>query len=76
VIGIFFREHGRPHFHAVYAEDEAAIDIETGQVLSGMLTSRALALVDEWRKEHQAELLDDWQLAREHKPLKKIAPLE
>ena len=28
-IGVFYREHGRPHFHAVYGEFEAVIDIET-----------------------------------------------
>ena len=25
VIGVFYREHGRPHFHAVYGEFEAVI---------------------------------------------------
>lgn len=76
VIGLFYREHGRPHFHAIYAEYEAVIDIETGAVLSGNLPKRASALVDEWRSAHKAELMDDWQRARDHKPLKNIAPLE
>ena len=26
----FYREHGPPHFHAVYREFEAVVDIETG----------------------------------------------
>jgi len=76
VIGLFYREHGRPHFHAVYAEFEAVIDIETGEVISGELPKRALSLVSEWRSQHVTELRDDWELARRHQSLKKIPPLE
>lgn len=76
VVGIFYREHGRPHFHAVYGEFEAVLDIETGAVMSGQLPGRALALVREWHELHKSELQDDWELARRHQPLKKIAPLE
>ncbi len=45
VIGIFHREHGRPHFHAVYGEFEAVIDIETGDLISGRLGKRAMGLI-------------------------------
>ena len=76
VIGIFYHEHGRPHFHAVYGEFEAVIDIEAGTVISGELPKRALGLVSEWRSDHVAELLENWELARRHQPLKKIPPLE
>jgi hypothetical protein len=76
VVGLFYREHGRPHFHAVYGEFEAVLDIETGMVLSGQLPRRALALVREWQDLHKSELLENWDLARQHQPLKKISPLE
>jgi len=76
VIGIFYREHGRPHFHAVYGEQKAVIDIESGETLSGQLPKRAQALVAEWHVLHKAELLENWELARQHKTLKRIAPLE
>lgn len=29
VIGMYYNEHGVPHFHAVYGEFEATIEIET-----------------------------------------------
>jgi hypothetical protein len=32
--------------------------------------------VIEWALAHRGELLNDWQLARDHKPLKSIEPLE
>ncbi len=76
VVGLFYREHGRPHFHAVYGEFEAVLDIETGMVLSGQLPRRALALVREWQDLHKSELLENWDLARQHQPLKRISPLE
>jgi uncharacterized protein DUF4160 len=76
VIGVFYREHGRPHFHAVYGEFEGVIDIETGEVITGELPKRALALVSEWRDAHIPELKENWELARQHKELKKISPLE
>ena len=76
IIGIFHREHGRPHFHAVYGGSKAVIDIESGELLSGKLPKRALALVMDWHAEHRLELAENWERARQHKPLKKIAPLE
>ena len=30
-------EHNPPHIHAIYGEDMAAIDIQTGEVLEGHL---------------------------------------
>jgi hypothetical protein len=76
VIGVFYREHGRPHFHAVYGEFEGVIDIETGDMITGELPKRALALVSEWRNSHIPELKENWELARQHKELKTISPLE
>ncbi len=75
VIGLFYREHGPPHFHAVYAEHEITVDIETGAV-RGLFPKRALGLVLEWHAQHKEELLYDWELARQGRLLKRIAPLE
>ena len=75
VIGMFYREHGRAHFHAVYGEHEASIEVDP-VVVHGTLPPTALRLVLEWATLHEAELLENWQLARQRQPLKKIAPLE
>jgi hypothetical protein len=75
VIGMFYKEHGVPHFHAVYGEHEASVEIESGTV-HGQFPARALRLVLEWTALHEAELLENWQSAREGRPLKPIAPLE
>src|SRR5579863_4956597 len=75
VIQMFWRDHAPPHFHALYAEDEALIDIRTLELIGGGLPKRALTLVLEWAVEHQAELIEDWNLCAHMQTPKKIAPL-
>jgi hypothetical protein len=75
LIQIFWRDHGPPHFHALYGEHEALIDIRTLEVMQGSLPRRALTLVMEWASEHQAELSEDWDLCRRMQTPKKIEPL-
>ena len=74
-IYMFWREHEPAHFHAKYGEDEITVEIETGKV-NGKMTSRALALVQEWRKAHLEELKKEWILVKSKKPLFPIKPLE
>jgi hypothetical protein len=75
VIGMFFNEHGVPHFHAVYGEYKITIEIESGNV-RGHFPGRALGLALEWTGLHKQELLENWERARQRQPLKRIAPLE
>lgn len=76
VIGMFYNDHAPPHFHARYGENEIRVNIETGEIMTGTFPRRAERLVAEWLSLHKAELLEDWKLAAERKPLKKIEPLE
>lgn len=75
MIGIFYREHGPPHFHATYGEYDITVDIETG-VVTGQFPRRALRHVLEWYDLHQRELMENWERADQRRPLNKIAPLE
>ena len=68
VIGMFYREHGVPHIHAVYGEHEISVEVETGRI-HGQFPPRALKLVLEWMSLHTAELLENWQLARQGQPV-------
>ncbi|GMT48830.1 MAG: hypothetical protein IEMM0008_0369 [bacterium] len=74
-IYIYYREHTPAHFHAEYGEYTIVVEIETG-VVEGKFPRRALNAVLDWYVIHKAELLKDWQLALEKKPLDKIEPLE
>jgi hypothetical protein len=76
VIAIYWKDHGAPHFRAKYGGYRASFSIEDLRLLEGRLPPRVTALVLEWAFMHRNELLEDWRLATEHKPLKAIAPLE
>ena len=76
VIQMYWREHGPPHFHAIYGEHEAVIDIRELRVTRGALPRRALALVLEWAVDHRDDLLENWGLCRQLKPPRPIPPLE
>ena len=75
-IYIFYDDHNEPHFHAYYGDEEAEFSIKTGNLIVGKLPRRAINLVKAWLEEHKKELLENWELATEHKLLKKIDPLE
>jgi hypothetical protein len=45
---MYFGDHPPPHFHALYAEFEAVIDIRIFEIIRGELPLRAMALVLEW----------------------------
>lgn len=74
-IQMFWNDHAPPHFHALYGEDEAVISIETLKVSRGGLPRRALALVVEWAEAHRAELMENWELCRQHQMPRQILPL-
>ena len=76
VIRMFYDEHNPPHFHVQYGEFNAVLKINDQSLLEGYLPPRALGLVIEWANIHRAELLKDWELARENTELFKIEPLK
>jgi hypothetical protein len=74
-IAMYYAEHGVPHFHALYAGQDASIAIGSVEVLAGSLSDRALRLVREWVELHRAELEENWRRARNGQPLERIEPL-
>ena len=76
VIRMFFNDHSPPHFHAIYAEHEATIDIEKLSLSTGYLPRRALELVLDWAELHQPELIEDWNLCKSKQQPKQISPLK
>ena len=75
-IRMFFDEHNPPHFHAIYAGEEAEVGISQIALLRGQLPRRAIGMVMEWAVAHQRELLDNWELLRNDQPPRSIAPLD
>jgi hypothetical protein len=74
IIFMNYQDHDPPHFHARYENQEVIIEIESG-IVNGYMTKRALRLIFEWSEIHYEELLDNWHLARERRPLRSISPL-
>ena len=61
---MYYNDHAPHHFHARYG------------VVEGEFPRRALNLVVEWYTLHEAELLENWNRARDRLPLIRIKPLE
>ena len=76
LIAIYWNDHSPPHFHAKYSGGEAVVNIKTGEIIKGSLSKRTLSLVEEWRTLHLNELIVNWDLAEQRKPLNNISPLE
>jgi hypothetical protein len=75
VIRMYFSDHPPPHFHAVYADQEAVIAIASGAVLRGALPDRALRMVREWASIHRDELAANWERTQTPEQPAPIAPL-
>ena len=74
IIRMYFQqsEHNPPNIHALYGDDVAAIDIQTGKIIEGHLPPKASSMVSEWTELHKAELLHIW----ETQEFKALFPLE
>jgi len=55
---MFYRDHGPPHFHAIYGDYAVTISIREESV-TGKFPKRALKLVLEWCELHKEELLGE-----------------
>ncbi len=74
-IRMYYNDHAPPHFHAVYGEQKAIVDIRTLMVIEGRLSPRVLGMVMEWASQHQEALMELWEQARNYQPLCKLPPL-
>jgi Domain of unknown function (DUF4160) len=76
VIYMYWRDHGPPHFHAIYGGHEAQVRIQDGSVLEGSLPRVAERLVREWAALRRSELMEDWERAQVPEALLPIEPLQ
>jgi hypothetical protein len=75
IVFMNFNDHDPAHFHARYGDQEIVVEILTGAV-RGYMSKRALRMLFEWSETHQEELMQNWNLARQRRPLRQIAPLQ
>jgi hypothetical protein len=79
VIRMYFfddQQHKVPHIHAEYSGQQAVFDIESGEILGGVIPKSKSRLVQAWIEIHRKELAADWRLAVKGNAIFKIEPLK
>ena len=74
-IYMYYCDHTPPHFHAIYGEFEAEVEIASGTIGVGSLPRSARRLVTEWAQAHRDELQENWNRALQRQPLNAVDPL-
>ena len=69
---MYFKEHGIPHFHALYGEYNGVFEIETLDMIEGDLPNKAQKLIKEWGEIYKGELMEIWKTQK----IKKLPGLE
>lgn len=77
IIAMYPKDHLPPHFHASYGDFYGVFSIETGDMIEGTMTRRAIRLIQDWCELHKTELIENWhQSLKDNPDFRKIAPLE
>ena len=58
---MYFGDHNPPHFHIVYPDGEALIELETLAVLEGSVPSKIFDPAIQWAAANRESLLNKWQ---------------
>lgn len=76
VVAMYYNDHEPPHFHARYGDHEIRVNILSGEIMSGTFPVRARRHILEWLDLHKPALVENWDLAQNREPLRRIEPLE
>ncbi|MEM1322085.1 MAG: DUF4160 domain-containing protein [Bacteroidota bacterium] len=60
-IYLYRRDHNPPHFHAIYAEYEELILIQSLETYSGQIPAKQRKKVIKWAKANQSYLMKIWK---------------
>lgn len=74
-VTMYYDDRLPPHFHAEYNGHKVLVDIINARILKGAFPARQLKLILAWAVIHQDELMQNWELSKNHEPLINIAPL-
>lgn len=70
-----WNEHNSPHFHVEYSDFKATVLIQESIIDKGYLPNKQLKLVLAWCEIHKDELMQNWELSKQSKPLNRVFPL-
>jgi hypothetical protein len=74
IIRMFYSDHARPHFHAEYGEYAISVEID-GDGVHGSFPPSRLPMLFDWRDQHRAELMENWDRLRRGEHPAAIPPL-
>lgn len=72
VIYMYWAEHGVPHLHAMFGDEEAVFSIENGAVIVGEMEKKRRKLLAAWIELRRAELLENWRRGRNGLPFERV----
>jgi hypothetical protein len=61
LIKMYFKEHGIPHFHAIYGEFNGVFNVQTLEMIEGDMPPRAVNMVKDWAKKYNKDLMEMWR---------------
>ena len=61
LIKMYFKEHGVPHFHAIYGEFNGVFNVATLEMIEGDMPTRAAKMVKDWAKKYNKDLMEMWK---------------
>lgn len=61
LIKMYFKEHGVPHFHAIYGEYNGVFNLKTLEMIEGDMPARAMKMVKDWAKKYNSDLMEMWR---------------
>jgi len=72
-VAMNYRDHNPPHIHVTYAGYEALIAIDDARLLRGKLPPTVMLVVRRWVTLRRDALRANWERARRHEQLERIA---
>ena len=77
IIQMYGSDHNPPHFHVIYNEYRAIIEIESGEIIQGSIPVKQLKYVQVWCDIHKQELHANFlKLSSAMQSYSRIKPLE
>jgi hypothetical protein len=61
---MYANDHPPPHFHVLYAEHRAVIDLRTLRLSRGGLPKPKLRMIVKWAEARRSRLLDAWDIVQ------------
>ena len=76
IIRMYYKDHQPAHIYVQFQDDNAVVDLESGNITEGRLPIRCLRLVQAWIEIRKDDLLANWELCRNGEEPFKIMPLQ